>query len=301
MRSIRSIVVGVDATTASERALDQALGEAVESGRPVLAATAWTTPIWLAGTPGLPYTVLADSRRAAGLVADEALAKARTRLGTAAVVARTEVIEGEPGRVLVGLAEDAGLVVLGGRGHGQVASAVLGSATMYVLHHCPAPVMVVPGHGPAPAHVGRVIAGIDGSPAARSALRWALEAARRKSCPLVVVYAWQSTTLPGRPPLPSAPTLAEHRAAAHAWLAEEVSTVLPDRDGVDVHLALTHSSPAWGLLEKATPDDLLVVGSRGHGGFASLLLGSVATQCTQHARGPVVVVRAGQERLDDLS
>lgn len=297
---MRTIVVGVEGSTASERALDRALGEAVDTGRPVLAVTAWTTPVWLAGTPGLPYTVLADGRRAAGLVGQEALGKALVRCGAGEVDARSEVLEGEPGRVLVSLADQAGLVVVGGRGHGQVTSALLGSATLYVLHHSPAPVMVVPEHGPAGDQVRRVVVGVDGSPASRSALRWALAAVRRKHCPLVAVHAWESTVVPGGM-TPPTQTLDQTRTAAHAWLAGEVAQVLPERSGVDVQLVLRHSSPAWGLLDTAIPEDLLVVGSRGHGGFASLLLGSVATQCSTHAVGPVVVVRAGQERLDDLA
>ena len=94
------------------------------------------------------------------------------------------------------------------------------------------------------------------------------------------------------------PALAEYETDAQPWLEQEVAATLADTGGVEVRTELSHSGGAWALLDKAGPDDLLVIGSRGHGGFASLIVGSVATQCSRHAQGALVVVRAEQERLD---
>lgn len=187
--------------------------------------------------------------------------------------------------------------MVGGRGHGALASAVLGSATLYVLHHAQCPVMIVPEQGPPAQAFPRVLVGLDGSPSSRSALLWGLDAARREGRPLVAVYSWQSTMVPGRPPMSSAPGMPDFRAAASAWLQEEFTEALPVDHGVEVRLAPVHGTPAWGLVQAATADDLLVIGSRGLGGFVSLLVGSVAVQCSQHAPSVVVVVRAGHQRL----
>ena len=296
------IVVGVDQSVASERALDRALLEAESTGRPLRVVHAWTTPVWMGGVPGFGYNILAspvDSERFAKELVDEVVPKGMGRRTTEApVTVHTEVKEGAPGPVLVSVSQHAALVVVGGRGQGYLKSALLGSATAYVLHHATCPVMVVPDAGAPAGRFQRVIVGVDGSPSSRSALRWGLDAARRQSCPLIAMHAWLLTTLPGRPPMHFVPELSEYESEAHEWLEKEVAEVLPESSGVDVRIELSHSTAAWGLMDKAGPDDLLVLGSRGRGGFASLVLGSVAMQCSQHARGVVVVVRAEQERLD---
>ena len=298
---MREIVVGVDASVASGRALDQALLEAQSSGRHLLVVHAWTTPVWMGGVPGFGYDVLAspaDSERIARELVDKVLAAGLSRrTSDVAVAVRAGVQEGDPRRVLTDASRDAALLVVGGRGHGTVKSALLGSATAHALHHAQCPVMIVR-ESRAAGPFQRVIVGVDGSPSSRTALRWGLDAARRQGCPLIALHAWLITTLPGRPPMQFVPALSEYETEAREWLEQEVTATLPDGHGVDVRIELSHSSPVWALLDKAHPDDLLVLGSRGRGGFARLVLGSVATQCSQHARSAVVVVRADQERLD---
>lgn len=280
-----AVVVGVDDSAASAAALDRALAEAASTGRPVLAVRAWTTPVWLGGAPGA-YPLIASSdasRRAAGHLLDAAVSAALgRRSGGPAVDVRTRLVEGEPGRHLVRLAADAGLVVVGGRHHGELVGAVLGSATGYVLHHAQCPVMIVPTPSPSRG-AGRVVVGVDGSPPSRAALRFGLDAAQRHGCGLTAVHAGLAAQADG--------------AAARHWLSEEVAAALPPGHGVEVSQQVRCGSVTKGLLDVTKGSDLLVVGSRGHGGFAALVLGSVAMQCAQHAPGPVVVVRADQARL----
>lgn len=299
---MQDIVVGVDDSVASERALDRALLEAASSGRHLLVVHAWTSPVWMGGIPGFGYDILASSteaERAARQLVDEVLAAGlRRRPSDVAVTVRTEIQEGEPGSVLVQAAKDAGLLVVGGRGQGAVKSALLGSATAYVLHHAQCPVMIVPERAGLARPFARVIVGVDGSAGSRSALRWGLDAARRQGCVVIALHAWLITTLPGRPPMQFVPALSEYETEAREWLEQETAETLPQPSGVDVRTELSHSSPVWALLDKAGPEDLLVLGSRGRGGFVSLILGSVATQCSQYARAVVVVVRGDQERLD---
>ena len=296
----RDIVVGLDGSQSSTRALAHAVAEAKSSGRVVRAVHAWTTPVWM-GVTGLGYNALAspaDSKRYAEELLEQQLATFREHNDLGGVTLKPSTYEGDAKRVLVEASEGAALLVVGGRGAGQIRSLVMGSVSAYALHHVQCPVMVVPDPG-SPSVVGqRVIVGVDGSAASRSAMRWALASARRHGCPLIVMHAWLLTSLPGRPPMHYVPSLREYETEAQEWLDKEVQEVLPDRHDVRVVSELSHSAASWALLDKAGPDDQLVVGSRGRGGFADLLLGSVASQCAQHARGVLVVVRAEQECLD---
>lgn len=293
---MHEIVVGVDDSSASEKALDRALSEAATRDLPVQVVHAWTTPVWMGGIAGMGYNVLAspiDSGQAATELAAELLSKGMSRrTSDAQITVETAAPEGDPGRTLVRLSAEADLVVVGGRSQGYIKSALLGSVTSYVLHHASCPVMIVPESAGQPEDLQRVVVGVDFSPSSRTALLWGLQAAQRAGCPLVAVHAWLVTTLPGRPPLQFVPELPEYANDVRAALDKELHDTLPAGHGVDVHAELSHTSAAAGLLVESTPNDLLVLGSRGRGGFASLVLGSVATQCAQHASGPVVVVRS---------
>ena len=298
-----AILIGVDDSSASARALDQALIEAETSARPLHCLNAWRVAVWAGGTPGMGYSILPPSVDTAGAASDlahELLAQGlRRRTSPVPVTATAEAIEGDPGRVLVQAASDAGLVVVGSRGHGYVTGALLGSTTAYVLHHSRCPVMIVPDTDVQPdTRPLRVVVGMDGDAYSRSALHWGLDAARRHRCPLLVLHTWLMTMPPELADLPFAAATPDYETAAHAWLRTEIAQAGGGPQEFEVKTEVRHGTPAGILLDASGPDDLLVVGSRGRGGFASLVLGSVATQCSQHARGTIVVVRAGQERLD---
>ena len=139
----------------------------------------------------------------------------------------------------------------------------------------------------------KIVVGIDGSPAATAALEWAIAEARLRDARLLVVHAWDVPVLAYASPYGAGATVelveAERKAAADA-----LDTALENADweGVDLQRVVIEGAPAQSLLEAAENADLLVVGSRGHGGFAGLLLGSVSQQCAHHAPCPVVIVRA---------
>ena len=138
---------------------------------------------------------------------------------------------------------------------------------------------------------GRIVVGVDGSEGALAALRWALDEAERRGADLDVLHVWHEPYLiaAGGYAMP---------LAAQADLAEAAKAVLDrtleraDATGAHVRVEpiLIQGSAARSLLDAAKHADLLVVGARGHGGFAGLLLGSVSQQCAQHAPCPVVVV-----------
>jgi nucleotide-binding universal stress UspA family protein len=143
-----------------------------------------------------------------------------------------------------------------------------------------------------------IVVGVDGSNGSSEALRWAIAEARRRSVPLRAVHAW-SYSPPLVPSLVGYPYSAESfgNAIDDRWQAEQRLERVASEVGEDdeVERVLIEGSAAQVLIDAVGEADVLVVGSRGHGGFTNLLLGSVSQQCAQHAPCPVVIVR-GNER-----
>jgi nucleotide-binding universal stress UspA family protein len=138
-----------------------------------------------------------------------------------------------------------------------------------------------------------IVVGIDGSEASKEALGWALEEARLRRSTLRVVYAWHSPRVGGRSYIPPELFDPEVLRRSAQELVDSFVAEVDDRTSLDVELELVplEGPAAVVLVEAAEQAELLVVGSRGRGGFAGLLLGSVSQQCAQHARCPVVIVR----------
>jgi nucleotide-binding universal stress UspA family protein len=146
-----------------------------------------------------------------------------------------------------------------------------------------------------------VVVGVDGSAGSNEALRWALAEARLRKARLralhciyldVLVRALVSYPyLRGSIEAAVADAAADAQQAAEAIL-EKAMFELGEVDDVEVERAIVQGSAAQALIDAVSEQDLLVVGSRGYGGFAGLLLGSVSQQCAQHAPCPVVIVRA---------
>jgi nucleotide-binding universal stress UspA family protein len=137
-----------------------------------------------------------------------------------------------------------------------------------------------------------IVVGIDGSDESARALEWATDEAELRGSRLRVVTAWHvpvAVYSSGYTPMvaPSAQESSEH--AAHT-IAEGAAAELRER-GFDADAVVEYGSAAQALVDASAEADMLVVGSRGHGGFTGLLLGSVSTQCAHHAQCPVVIVR----------
>ncbi|HET7128851.1 MAG TPA: universal stress protein [Gaiellaceae bacterium] len=140
-----------------------------------------------------------------------------------------------------------------------------------------------------------IVVGVDHSPGAKAALVFANQEARLRGATIRAVHAWQygyigSIGPEGRVP-PVGADLDELRTAAEAALNASVREALPDTE-VEIELHAIQGAAAGVLVEASRDADLLVVGSRGHGGFVGLLLGSVSQQCAHHAECPVVIVHA---------
>jgi nucleotide-binding universal stress UspA family protein len=136
-----------------------------------------------------------------------------------------------------------------------------------------------------------IVVGIDGSDGARTALRFAADEASIRRTQLRVVSAWHVPTGVYMPPTYMDLDLDAYRQTASDVAERQVVDVLGPERATAVYVVIHEGSPAEVLIAESRQAELLVVGSRGHGGFAGLLLGSVSQHCAAHAHCPVVVVR----------
>lgn len=142
--------------------------------------------------------------------------------------------------------------------------------------------------------MGRIVVGMDGSAASREALRWAADEAGRRDDVVEAVLAWDN---PYRDMwLPSGPPAEDPLSHLRAGLDRTVSAVLGEHPTVEVETTVVEGHPAQVLVDRAQGAEMLVVGSRGHGGFAGAFLGSVSFNCAAHAPCPVLIVRGPSAR-----
>ncbi|MFH8773662.1 universal stress protein [Streptomyces sp. NPDC017958] len=191
---------------------------------------------------------------------------------------------GTPAAVLLAEAEHARTVVLGAKGMGGFGSLLLGSVALQVVGHAACPVVIVnhvtTGHG-------RIVVGTDGSAHSRAALAYAFEEASLRGSQVQAVHAWSH---PGPHAYVSAAQDAmgkEHLQALEAWLAP----LREEHPDVEVVEQVPDESPVIALARASDRADLLVVGSRGLGGFHGLALGSVSHHLLQFSQCPLAVIR----------
>jgi nucleotide-binding universal stress UspA family protein len=144
---------------------------------------------------------------------------------------------------------------------------------------------------------GRIVVGIDGSHAAHRALEWAFDEADRRSADLTVVHAY---TIFYWAPL-GAPHSWEVAIERRATFQKELAAFQVAHPDVDVELLVIEGNPAGTLVDQSKAADLLVVGSRGSGGFGGLRIGSVSDQVVRHAVCPVVVIRTDVDEHNGAS
>lgn len=297
------VIAGVDGSGSSQAAACLGAWEAGRRGCPLLLVHAVPT---LPGVASLGSEPAGDGRASARLAATELLDRAavRTHAGHPAVRVRTAVVAGSAAGGLVELSAKACLVVVGARGAGGFPSLSLGSVAAQVARHAHAPVLVArPAAGgrardlpcPSGPASGPVIVGVDGSVDSAAALGFAFDEANARAAELIAVYAWWMLPLGNL-----GPTTARHydpaqaQAQAQRQLGEAVAGWSEKYPDVPVRSVAEHSmNPAWALTEASRNAALLVVGSRGRGGFSSLLLGSTSQAVLDQAACPVAVVRPG--------
>ncbi len=284
-----TIVVGFDRCDHAEIALDWAALEATRRGATLEILTT-SLPTGATTWPEGAFDVMSESALgAAQVTADEGLA--HVRAVAPGLTARASAVVGSPAGALVEESEHAKLVVVGTRGHGDLAGTLLGSVAFAVTAHAACPAIVVRGN-PAPAGPDRpVVVGVDGSDRCAQAVRYAARAAVANDAELVLLSAWepQSAQAMGYRTADYPTDLAERHAAELVESARLVAQ--EERPGVRTSSRTPEGLPGEALTAASETAGLVVVGARGHGGFAGLNLGSVCHALIHKSGAPVVVVR----------
>jgi nucleotide-binding universal stress UspA family protein len=134
-----------------------------------------------------------------------------------------------------------------------------------------------------------ILVGIDGSDPSKAALEWAGNQAQLTGFPLLVIATWQYPTSAGW--MEILPADIDFKGETQRMLDENVNAVLGTAHGIVVATRVIQGHPALTLVELSRSASLVVVGSRGHGEFVGMLIGSTSEFLTTHAHCPVVVVR----------
>jgi nucleotide-binding universal stress UspA family protein len=282
------IVVGVDGSRASLRAVDWAADEAALRGAALRLVHA---SVWERYEGGL-LAPDPDEPSERELIEDMvAVAERRARHRQPGVRVTTAVLPEEPEYTLVRESRTALAVVLGSRGRGATAEAMEGSVTAAVAGHAHCPVIVIPGGQDPPAHPrgwGRIVLGVGERPAGSAAVRFAVEEASVRGVPLDAVRAW-------RHPAPVTAARGPHALAAPAPAEQQAAELLEDalRDApadMKVDRRALEGHPRDVLTAVSRQADLLVVGARRHHGHFGPRLGRIAHGALHHAACPVAVV-----------
>ena len=269
------IVVGYDGSGDSELALDWADELAAEQGRPlrVLISEVDATQV-------LEATSDWHAAKLAQLEAD-----ARDRLAAARAVDKgVEIASIPPTQALIDASARAAVVVVGARGHSLLSGVVLGSVSQHVTRHASCPVIVA--RAPYYPDTDRIVVGVDGSSGSRKALQFAFDHASRKAAPITAIHAWRNV---GRGT--GGEGLVEEIRAAERILSEALAGFSDQFPDVKVTTEAIPVAPQRVLADASQSAALVVVGSRGLGAFAGLLLGSVSQSVLHHAQCTVAVVR----------
>ena len=289
----RPVVVGVDGSAVSAAVLQWAVDEALERRSPLCVVHALDQPHSAAFVRANPVFV-GEERRAAEEVLDTAVERARSIAPDLDVRSVLEV--GPPAVVLLRQAAAAALVVLGSRGRGGFSCLLLGSTSLHVATHAPGDVVVLrpPPDYPAsdtsagPSR-GRIVVGTDGSPSSGGALRYAFSRARHRGLGVTALRAWRSPAI--YVDVPSSLKWEQAEKDVQALLSENLAPWREQYPEVDVVRKTVLGNAGSALVEESVGAELLVVGSRGRGGFDGLLLGSVSHAVLHHAQCPVAVAR----------
>lgn len=276
------LVVGVDGSGGSLRAVVWAAREAGLRGCPL--RLVHVLPRWEDDLPYVPPGK--PSARARGMgITDEAAAIAREAHPLVDVT--VALATGPPTTALLHESREAELLVLGIQGEGGTGNLPLGSVSLQVVGHAACPVVVV---GRIPMDHDRIAVGFDGSDDSGTALAYAFEEASVRGCELRVLHAW-SMPLPQEPEdvLDVGPD--ELAAVRRQGLEERLSALRGRHPGVRLAVDMVRCAPVPALFAASGSADLLIVGSRGRGGFHGLALGSVTHALLHQSACPVAVVR----------
>ncbi|GAA4659293.1 universal stress protein [Amycolatopsis dongchuanensis] len=286
-RAVGRIVVGIDGSARALEAVRWAAREAASRHVGLHLVSGFDPAIAWYGEGGPVPPVSIDSVEQAAK-ADLVRAAAVAREVAPRVPVRTERARHQPVPLLLDESRRALMIVLGASGRGGYRGMLTGSTAVLVVAHAACPVVVV---RPPGTRGGPVVVGVDGSPASARALEVAFDAASRRGVPLVAVHSWSDAdyvTLPVQYGLIETAPTREEQARVLAECLAGWQEKYPD---VRVDRVVLKDRPRHCLLEWSGKAQLVVVGSRGRGGFQGILLGSTSQALLHHARCPVLVVR----------
>jgi nucleotide-binding universal stress UspA family protein len=289
--SINRICVGVDGSPASQPAIRWAAAEAAahHAELTVVHAYGWR----VAGSRVQVPEVMVDLAKA------QAESIIATSIEHALTVAPGLTVKGEAvlnsaGDMLVKASGQFDLTVLGSRGHGGFSSLLLGSTSQHVATHAAGPVVVV--RGRPDVLDGPIVVGVDGSSASDLAVRLAFEEAVAHHVGVLAVRVYTpryaglgvDMSLPVEDPV-------QRRDEELRHLADDIAPWREKYPDVSVRSVVLDGHTAAVFVDLSSSARLVVVGTRGHGGFAGLLLGSVGLQLLHHADCPVFIARQSDD------
>lgn len=292
-----AIVIAVDGSVGSNRAILWGVDQAGLEHRPLILAhaiSAAAVSSWMIEPTYDPSGAIDACREAGKAQIAGAVVLATER--DASVDVYPVVTESDPRDMLLELAEDASMLVLGSRGHGPMARLFLGSVSLAVTQHAACPVAVVRGGPEAPGaqHGDReptsgVLVGVDGTDRSSAALEFAYRLSSVRSLELTVLHAYWDEQATRYPSLAGTTAVADAEDE-HLLIGEVVAGMAEKFPDVTVHLDVVHDLPRAALMRAARNADVVVVGAHPTTSLYDLLTDEVSRQLVGRAPCPVVVV-----------
>ncbi len=281
------VVVGVDGSPPSQAAVVQAAHFASTRGMTLHVLHAFAPDL-----PMLGFGALADrsvvTEHGRRLLQNAA---ARAHAAHPDLTVTSGLHDGYASHALIASSHTAALVVVGVTGHGVLSLTSMGAVAMQVLTHARCPVLVVGHASPStPAPGSRVVVGVDGSEQSLAALRTAVREATVLGGSVEVVHAWQPRAATD-PTLASASSWEDYVAGLERLVDDVVAGMRPEHPDTKVEVQVLREDPLKALSERSEGASLVVVGSRGTGGFEGLHVGSTALRLVGRSACPVLVSR----------
>ncbi|WP_039891099.1 universal stress protein [Mycobacterium xenopi] len=283
------ILVGIDGSAESDAAIRWATRDAAMRDLPVtLMHVIEPVPDW--PTPARQAEIVEAWEQNARDVVERARKTAQAAIAPSDCPRLdTEVVHSPIVPMLIGASCRAQMIVVGSRGMSALGRFLLGSVSTGVLHHAHCPVAIIHADADVIDDKAPVLVGVDGSPASEGAIELAFDEASRRRVHLVALHAWSDVGV--------FPILGmdwrDYETQGAEVLAERLAGWQERYPDVRVERRLVCDKPAHWLIEESAHAQLVVVGSRGRGGFPGMLLGSVSSALAQSAQAPLIVVRPG--------
>jgi nucleotide-binding universal stress UspA family protein len=276
---MKELVVGLDGSRDSRRALRWSAAVADRARVPLRAIQAWSYPP-LTVVPG--WSKLVSPAEMDDRTLDDIRGLIASELGEVPGFVTTEVRRGPAARAILDAVGPDSVLVLGSRGRGGFAGLLLGSVSRECIEHAPCPVVIARDDDPTAARDGLILVGKDGSENSARALEWAATIGQITGGPVVAVYVWQTTSAEVRPKLHQR-LRAEARATVERWIAEGTH-------GAESLEAEGDPRTTLADLAERVDAKLVVVGRRGTSRLRGLATGGVSSYLVSNSPTTVAVI-----------